>query len=130
MNYEQAAQKVHEFDLAIDKINTEAKKKVSEINKIRNDVINWITLKAQEDGLKTVPTPYGTAYWSVHHSATCGSPDVFKQFVIENSAWDLMEVRAAKLAVKSYVEAHGEPPPGVNFSSRKVFVLTQSPVKE
>jgi hypothetical protein len=51
-------------------------------------------------------------------------PTVFKDYVFSHpEARDLIEVRAAKLAVKSYIDAHNEPPPGVNFSSIKVFNL-------
>jgi hypothetical protein len=107
----------------VDRINKEAKKKVSELNKIMLDVENWFTLKAQEEGLTNIPTPHGTAYWSTVASASVAEPATFKQFVIDNQQWDLIETRAAKLAVKSYVEGHGVPPPGVNFSSIKVFNL-------
>ena len=130
MNYEQAAAKHNELDAEIAKINKEAKKKVAELTKIQTDIENWFAIKAQEDGLKTIPTLCGTVYWSTHHTASVAEPSVFRQFVIENQAWDLMETRAAKLAVKSYIDGHeGVAPPGVNFSSVKVFNLRKT-VKE
>jgi hypothetical protein len=32
--------------------------------------------------------------------------------------------------VKSFIESHGEPPPGVNFSSVKVFNLRKAQAKD
>jgi len=123
MNYDQAAAKYVEVRTEVDRINKAAKAKVAELNKILVDIENWFTLKSQEEGLTNIPTPHGTAYWSTVSSASVADPAVFKQHVIDNQEWDLLETRASKLAVKSYVEGHGVPPPGVNYSSIKVFNL-------
>lgn len=126
MNYEQAAKKYVEVEAEISRINGEAKKKVANLNKILEDIENWFALKAQEEGLKSIPTPVGTVYWSTHYSATVANPTAFKDFVRETGQFDLMETKASKTAVKSYIEGHGEAPPGVNFSSRKVFNLREN----
>jgi len=126
MNYDQAAAKYLELGREIDRINGAAKRQVAEINKIRNDLAAWFAQKAGEEGLTNIPTPHGTAYWSTVSSATVADPSVFKEYVISNAAWDLIETRASKLAVKSFIDGHGEPPPGVNFSSVKVFNLRPS----
>lgn len=94
------------------------------------DIENWFQLKAEEDGLKTIPTTVGTAYWSVHHKASVGNAEAFKQYVIEHQAWDLMKTAAVPTAVTSYVEAHGAPPPGINYSSIKCFNLRTTTPKE
>ena len=126
MNYEDAAKKYCELRDEVERIEKDAKAKKAEIKKIMVDIENWFTLKAQEEGLKTIPTTCGTAYWTVHSRATVADPDVFRRFVIDNSAWDLMETRASSLAVKSYVEAHGAPPPAINYSTVRVFNLRQT----
>ena len=88
------------------------------------DIENWFAIKAEEDGLKTIPTPLGTAYWSTHYSASVAEQSVFKDYVFSHpEERDLIEARASKLAVKSYIDAHGAPPPGVNFGAIKVFNL-------
>ena len=130
MNYETACKKFLELDAECDMIEAEAKKKKAEIKKIMLDLENWITLKAQDDGLENVKTPYGTAYWSTHYTASVANPSAFKDFVVQTGAFDLMETRASKLAVKSYIEGHGEAPPGVNFSAIKVFNLRKPTEKE
>ena len=86
--------------------------------------------KAQEDGLDTIKTPSGTGYWSTHHTATVGSREEFFRFCAEHNAWDMVESRASKTGVKSYIEANGAPPPGVNFSSSRVFNLRKAQAKD
>lgn len=129
MNYELAAKKYIECRDEIERIELKAKAETVELKKLMSDLENWITLKAQEDGLETVPTTSGTAYWATHTSAAVAEASVFKDYVIANGAWDLLETRAAKLAVKSFIDANGAPPPGVNFKTVKVFNLRR-PTKE
>jgi hypothetical protein len=126
MNFEQAASKYLELRTEVDRIDREAKNKKAELNKVMADLENWFALAAEEQGLKTIPTTVGTVYWSTHNAATVAEPAVFRDYVINNSAWDLIETRASKTAVKSFIEGHGEPPPGVNFSSVRVFNLRKS----
>lgn len=104
-----------------DNIERDAKLATGELKKKMNLLEAWITQKADEEGLKNVATLHGTAYWSTHHSCSVAEPAVFFDFVKDNGAWDLLEKRASKLAVKSFIEGSGHAPPGVNFSSVRVF---------
>lgn len=130
ITYDSAAAKYVEVRNEIKRINDEAKTKVSELNKIISDLENWFALKAQEEGLQKIPTLHGTVYWSTVGTASVAEPSVFKEYVIANQAWDLLETRAARLAVKSFVDAHGAPPPGVNYASIKNFNLRAAANKE
>lgn len=121
MNYEQAAElylKVREEIDALEQAHKEAKAKLREK---QTALENWFTAKADEDGLKDVKTPRGTAYWSTHHRASVASREDFFSFCKEHNAWDLLEARASKTAVRSHLEAHGDLPPGVNYSTVRVF---------
>lgn len=130
MNFDLAAKKYAEIRGEIAKREREFAESLAPLKQTLHDIETWITLKAQEEGLKTVPTPSGTAYWSTHTSASVADPAVFRQYCMDNGAWDLMETRASKVAVKSFIEGHGAPPPGVNFTSRIVFNLRENHSKE
>lgn len=119
--YDEVVEKYLEFRNEIDRINNEAKKAIAALKANMSVCEAWLTEHAQEDGLTTIPTIHGTAYWSTHYSATVSSRDDFLNYVRAKNAWDLLETRASKTAVKSLVEATGEPPPGVNFSSIRVL---------
>lgn len=130
MNYDIAAEKYLQVRNQIDSLEREHKTAKAALNEKLVALENWMTAKAQEDGLETVKTPHGTAYWSTHHTATVGSREEFFNFCKEHDAWDMVESRASKTGVKSYIEAHGAPPPGVNFSSAKVFNMRKAQSKE
>jgi hypothetical protein len=96
---------------------------ISEKKVKQAELADWFAIRAAEEGLQTVPTPHGTAYWSTRYSATVADPSAFKDFVIEHKLFDMLENRASSVAVKSYIDGNGEVPPGINFSSTKVFAL-------
>ena len=121
MNYEQAAERYLKCRQDIDVLDKEYKERKSKIKERMITLENWFTVKSQEDGLSSIKTGAGTAYWSTHHSATLASREDLFDFCKKNEAWDLLESRASKTAVRSYIDAVGEPPPGVNFSSISVF---------
>jgi len=126
MDYETAVTRYVELRKKIEEIDNEAKKKVAEVKKTMSMLETWISLQAKEDGLKTVPTAKGLAYWSTHHSCSVAEPSAFFEFVRENGAWDLLEKRASKTAVKAFIDEDGKPPPGVNFSSYRVFNVRET----
>jgi hypothetical protein len=129
LNYETASAKYLEFRNEVERIEKEAKAKTAALRAVMADIESWFAAKAQEEGLKTIPTAHGTAYWSTHYSAKAANPTLFKDFVIANKMFDLLETRASKVAVKSFIEANGAPPPGVDFTSVNVFNL-RSTTKE
>ena len=71
-----------------------------------------------EVGAESVRTNAGTAYVTPKKSATLGDPKAFFEYCRGNDAWDLMDRKANVTAVADYVEQHGAPPPGVNYSTR------------
>jgi hypothetical protein len=130
MNYEIAVERYLNVRKEIDEMEREHKASKAKLTEKLVALENWITAKAQEDGLETIKTPYGTGYWSTHHTATVGSREEFFRFCAEHNAWDMVESRASKTGVKSYIEANGAPPPGVNFSSNRVFNLRKAQAKD
>lgn len=130
MNYEIAAEKYLLVRKDIDALDREYKERKAKLTEKLVALENWMTAKAQEDGLESVKTNAGTAYWTTHNTATVASREDFFNFCKEQDAWDMVEARASKTGVKSFIEAHGSPPPGVNFSSTRVFNLRKAQTKE
>jgi hypothetical protein len=73
---------------------------------------------AAQEGVDSWKTAHGTVYLSQTDSVKLVDPDAYFEYVLENEAWDLIEKRAAKLAVRGFVEAHGSLPPGAELSTR------------
>ena len=126
MNYDMAVERYLSVRKQIDDLDRQYKEAKAPLTEKLVALENWITAKAQEDGLETIKTPHGTGYWSTHSTATVASREELFTFCKEHDAWDLVESRASKTGVKSYIEAHGAPPPGVNFSSTRVFNLRKA----
>jgi len=126
LNYETASAKYLELRAEIEAIEKDAKARAAALRSVMVNIENWFAAKAQEEGLKTIPTSHGTAYWSTHYSAKAANPTAFKDYVIANNAFDLLETRPSRSAVKSFVEANGAPPPGIDFAAISVFNLRSS----
>jgi hypothetical protein len=71
-------------------------------------------------GMDSVKTPFGTAYTSTQTSASIADPDVFREFVKANNAWDMFQNRVSKTAVEQYKAVHDDVPPGVNWREERV----------
>lgn len=89
--------------------------RMDQIEAILMDCLNNLNA----DSLKT---EVGTAFKRVETSVTVASPADFQRHVIGTEEWELIDFRANKTAVKSYVEEHGgELPPGVNMTQTTVI---------
>lgn len=75
---------------------------------------------------KSVRTDSGTCYVAKRTSATVADRDVFLEFVADNDAWDMVESRCSKLAIKQYLDAEGHLPPGVNYRVERVLNVNRS----
>lgn len=67
-------------------------------------------------GADNLSSPSGTVYRTERKSASLADAEAFMQYVIENSAWDLLVRKANETAVEDYIKEHQAPPPGVNFN--------------
>lgn len=130
MNYEIAAERFLAVRSQIEELDRKYKAEKAKLNEALMTLEAWFTAKAQEDGLDSIKTHLGTGYWSTHNTATVASREDFFRYCKEHDTWDLVEARASKTGVKSYIEAHGAPPPGVNFSSARVFNFRKAQSKE
>jgi hypothetical protein len=126
LDYESAAKRYLDVRDAIDEMERAHKEAKAKLTERLNALEQWFTAKAQEDKLEKVPTAVGLAYWATHSNATVADRAALFDFCKANDKWDLIESRASKTAVRSHIEATGEVPPGVNFSTVRVFNLRRA----
>jgi len=85
------------------------------------DQIEGALLKTFESaGMDSVKTEFGTAYTTLQTTASVADADVFRQFVKDHDAWEMMQARVSKSAVEQYKAVHGDIPPGVNWREERV----------
>jgi hypothetical protein len=69
-----------------------------------------------QSGANSINTDHGTVYILERTSATVKDRDAFIQYVVDNNAWDALDVKANKPFIKAQLD-EGVVVPGVNFSS-------------
>lgn len=78
---------------------------------------NTLLERLNQVGGESVKTSSGTVYRTTKRSASIADGDAFRQFVITNEAFDLVDWRANANAVDDFIKEEKAPPPGVNFST-------------
>lgn len=67
-------------------------------------------------GGDSIKTPHGTAYRTTRRNASIADGGAFREFVVSQNAFDLVDWRANAPAINDYIRANKSPPPGVNYS--------------
>lgn len=87
--------------------------------KVMSEIEGMMLEHMNKLGTNSVNTDAGTAYQTTKRSASIRDGAAFRKFVVETSAYNLVDWRANANAVFDYLNAHdGNPPPGVNPTSR------------
>ena len=101
-----------------DIIELEAKAKVALLREKMAKLEAWLIVEMDKQGVTSYKTPSGTAFKTISDFASVADWDALLEFVKEKDAFNLLERRVSKMAVKSYLE-NGEPvPPGVNYGTK------------
>ena len=74
---------------------------------------NLVFMTMSALGKDSVPTPYGTPYKSKLVRFNVEDWDRFVEFVKENNAWEYINKAVTKAPAQSYLDANGQPPPGI-----------------
>lgn len=99
-------------------IEAETKDKVKDIKTRMEKLEAYIKEKADEDGVTSFKTKHGTAFLSTVDFASIENWDATLDFVINNEAYDILEKRVSKAAVRGYIKEQNEVPPGINYGTR------------
>lgn len=115
----------------------ELKSLQSEFKQIEDDrkaelerISMWLREKADQLGVDSFKTKFGTAYRSVktRYSVGSGQWDTFIDWIKKTGNFQCLEKRVAKLATKEIHDATGEIPPGIEYSAEVEFDIRR-PVK-
>lgn len=99
-------------------IEAEMKAKTKEINETMSKLEAWIKVKADEQGVTSFKTKYGTAFLTTTDYAQVADWDATLAWIKDNEAYDMLEKRVSKAAVRGYIEANNSVPPGVNYGTK------------
>ena len=99
-------------------IENEAKAQVKDIKENMTKLEAWIKEKADADGVTSFKTKHGTAFLTTNDFARVADWDAMLQFIQENEAYDLLEKRVSKVAVRGYIDMNKAVPAGVTYGTR------------
>jgi len=98
-------------------IEDKHKEELAPINELLGELEALFQKAMDETGLEQLKSDSGVAYKSVQRSVKASDKTAFLEWVQENEAWHLLDIRPAKTAVSEYTDENGTPPPGVDISS-------------
>jgi hypothetical protein len=77
-------------------------------------------LKEQMDaqGLTQFKSDYGTAFLTTTDFANVANWDEVLQFIKDNEAYDMLEKRVSKTAVRGYMDKNKRVPPGITYGTK------------
>ena len=99
-------------------VEAEAKEKVSKIKEQMAKLEAYIKERADEQGVDSFKTKVGTAFLTTVDFAQVADWDATLEFIKDNEAYDLLEKRVSKRAVRGYIEEQKEVPAGINYGTR------------
>ena len=99
-------------------MEAEVKDRVSTIKAKMEKLEAWIKEQADIQGVTSFKTKHGTAFLTTTDYANVGDWDAVLDFIRTQEAFDMLEKRISKIAVRGYIEANKAVPPGVNYGTK------------
>ena len=78
----------------------------------------YIKVRANQDGVTSFKTAYGTAFLTTVDFANVADWGAVLTFIKDNEAYDMLQRRVSKEAVRGYIDANKEVPPGINYGTK------------
>ena len=110
-------------------IKAEAEGKTNAITEQMVKLEAWLKNQADQLGTTQFKTPSGTAFFKTDDYSTVADWDAVLDFIKANQAYDMLEKRVNKTAVRSYLDEHKQLPPGVNYGTRLVLNVRKPTAK-
>lgn len=99
-------------------VEAETKDKVAELKAKMTKLESWLMQKADEDGVTSFKTSAGTAFVTTTDFANVANWDAVLDFIKANDAFDMLEKRVSKTAVRAIMDETGDVPPGITYGTK------------
>ena len=99
-------------------IEAEVKDQVVGIKAKMEKLETWIKEQADAQGVTSFKTKHGTAFLTTTDYANVADWDAVLDFIRENEAYDMLEKRISKIAVRGYIDLNKAVPAGVNYGTK------------
>lgn len=99
-------------------VEAEIKERVDKIKADMAKLEAYMQAKMDADGLTSFKTEYGTAFLTTTDFANVDDWDAVLRFIREEEAYDMLEKRVSKTAVRGYIDANKAVPPGIKYGTK------------
>jgi len=117
VNLDALTEKVIRLRDAIKEADRKHKEKIAPAKDKLEAMENTLLAELNKLGINKFGGKHGTVFKSSRSSATIADGSVFRDYVISNGGWDLVDWRANATAIAEHITEHHVPPPGVNFAT-------------
>jgi hypothetical protein len=99
-------------------IEGEIKEQVSAIKAKMEKLEAFLKTQMDAQGLTSFKSDYGTAFLTTTDYANVADWDAVLGFIRDNEAYDMLEKRVSKVAVRGYIEQTKAVPPGITYGTK------------
>ena len=99
-------------------IEARTKEQTSAIEANMDKLEAWLKLKAEETGVTSFKTDHGTAFLTTVDFANVADWDAVLTHIKNTEAYDMLEKRVSKTAVRAFIDMHRTVPPGINYGTK------------
>jgi Ethanolamine utilization protein EutJ (predicted chaperonin) len=99
-------------------LENQVKADVDAIKASMGKIEAWLMEKADADGVTSFKTTAGTAFVTTTDFANVADWDAVLTFIKSHDAFDMLEKRVSKSAVRAYMDESGDVPPGINYGTK------------
>ena len=99
-------------------IEGEVKERVSDIKAKMEKLEAFLKAQMDAQGLTSFKSDHGTAFLTTTDYASVADWDSVLDFIRTNEAYDMLEKRVSKMAVRGYIEQTKAVPPGINYGTK------------
>jgi hypothetical protein len=99
-------------------IEGEVKERISGLKAKMEKLETWIKTQADAQGVTSFKSEFGTAFLTTTDYANVSDWDAVLNFIRDNEAYDMLEKRVSKIAVRGYIESTKAVPPGITYGTK------------
>jgi len=99
-------------------VEGEVKDRIANIKTKMDKLEAFLKTQMDAQGLTSFKSDYGTAFLTTTDYASVADWDSVLDFIRTNEAYDMLEKRVSKIAVRGYIEQTKAVPPGINYGTK------------
>lgn len=99
-------------------VEGEVKDRVAQIKGKMDKLEAYLKEQMDAQGLTSFKSEYGTAFLTTTDFANVANWDEVLQFIKDNEAYDMLEKRVSKTAVREYMDKIKRVPPGITYGTK------------